>query len=179
MYPTPLLSFGRLMLEYHHVLCAETSGGADETADARLTQRDYQRALGSGASAEHDPQYVLFLARVSRGGNDQVLRYCRASRPPRELQSSDSPTQITPEVSPASNSTDTAAGVAADGGGGAAVAGCIEGAASRLPRGLLLLSSDPKVKEQRLAPNLPPCPRCGAPRAFEFQVSRTVCIARS
>jgi hypothetical protein len=51
-----------------------TEGGADEEADAKLTQADYQRAMGSEV---HDPTYINFLTRVERGGADQVLRYCR------------------------------------------------------------------------------------------------------
>lgn len=51
-----------------------TEGGADEAADAKLTQADYQKALGSEV---HDPTYINFLTRVERGGGDQVLRYCR------------------------------------------------------------------------------------------------------
>ncbi|KAJ1397364.1 hypothetical protein B484DRAFT_407020 [Ochromonadaceae sp. CCMP2298] len=39
-----------------------------------LTQRDYQQALGSEV---HDPAYLRFLTRVSLGGDDQVLHYCR------------------------------------------------------------------------------------------------------
>lgn len=55
---------------------AVTEGGAEEEADAKLTQADYQRAMGSEL---HDPTYLNFLTRVERGGRDQVLRYCRAS----------------------------------------------------------------------------------------------------
>jgi len=53
---------------------AETEGGEDEAEDAKLTQADYDQALGS---EQKDPVYIRFLARVRRGGAQQVLRYCR------------------------------------------------------------------------------------------------------
>jgi pre-rRNA-processing protein TSR4 len=53
---------------------ALTPGGKDEEDDAKLTQADYEKALGSESS---DPVYIRFLTRVKRGGTDQVLRYCR------------------------------------------------------------------------------------------------------
>ena len=53
---------------------AVTAGGKDEEDDAKLTQADYDHALGSEAS---DPVYIRFLTRVKRGGPEQVLRYCR------------------------------------------------------------------------------------------------------
>ena len=53
---------------------AVTTGGKDEEDDAKLTQADYDHALGSEAS---DPVYIRFLTRVKRGGPEQVLRYCR------------------------------------------------------------------------------------------------------
>lgn len=53
---------------------AMTAGGAEEEEDARLRQADYSEALGNEAV---DPCYVRFLSRVRRGGEKQVLRYCR------------------------------------------------------------------------------------------------------
>jgi pre-rRNA-processing protein TSR4 len=53
---------------------AHTQGGADEADDLALQQKDYDEALGNKA---RDPEYLKFLARVRRGGSDQVLRYCR------------------------------------------------------------------------------------------------------
>ena len=53
---------------------ALTEGGPDEEEDAKLTQADYDNALGSETK---DPSYIRFLSRVRRGGADQVLRYSR------------------------------------------------------------------------------------------------------
>jgi len=53
---------------------AHTKGGADEAEDLQLQQSDYDKALGNKS---HDPQYVAFLSRIRRGGQDQVLRYAR------------------------------------------------------------------------------------------------------
>ena len=48
---------------------------ADESdEDARLRQADYSKALGNEVV---DPAYVHFMTRVRRGGERQVLRYCR------------------------------------------------------------------------------------------------------
>lgn len=119
---------------------AVTEGGADEEADARLTQADYQRAMGSEV---HDPTYINFLTRVERGGKDQVLRYCRAPAVPHAGAEG---TQST--------STSATAG------------------AARSSQGLLLLSSDKELMKTRAAAlESCPCPRCGAPRTFEFQVT--------
>lgn len=119
---------------------AVTEGGADEEADARLTQADYQRAMGSEV---HDPTYINFLTRVERGGKDQVLRYCRA----------------VPAVSNAGADGTQNAGTKAAAG------------AARSGNGLLLLSSDKELMRKRAAAlESCPCPRCGAPRTFEFQV---------
>ena len=46
----------------------------EEEEDLALTQKDYDSALGNES---RDPEYLRFLARVRRGGADQVLRYCR------------------------------------------------------------------------------------------------------
>lgn len=58
-----------------------TEGGADEEADALLTQADYNKALGNDTDAAHahDPVYINFLTRISKGGSDQILRYYRNS----------------------------------------------------------------------------------------------------
>ncbi len=53
---------------------AHTAGGDDEKDDLKLQQKDYDNALGNKS---RDPVYLAFLARVRRGGSDQVLRYCR------------------------------------------------------------------------------------------------------
>ena len=58
---------------------AVTAGGKDEEDDAKLTQADYDNALGSETS---DPAYIRFLTRVKAGGTEQVLRYCRWDRHP-------------------------------------------------------------------------------------------------
>ena len=42
--------------------------------DAKLSQKDYNAALGNQVV---DPNYVRFLTRVRRGGEHQILRYCR------------------------------------------------------------------------------------------------------
>lgn len=46
----------------------------DEDDDEKLTQADYNNALGNEIM---DPAYEKFLDRVRRGGSNQVLRYCR------------------------------------------------------------------------------------------------------
>lgn len=51
---------------------AEPADEADE--DAKLRQSDYSKALGNEVV---DPAYVHFMTRVRRGGDKQVLRYCR------------------------------------------------------------------------------------------------------
>jgi len=53
---------------------AHTKGGADEAEDLQLQQSDYDKALGNKS---RDAEYVSFLARIRRGGPDQVLRYAR------------------------------------------------------------------------------------------------------
>lgn len=54
---------------------AYTSGDKeDEKEDLQLKQTDYDKALGNES---RDPHYLKFLARMRRGGPDQVLRYCR------------------------------------------------------------------------------------------------------
>lgn len=59
----------------------------DESADADLTQADYDRSIGAESA---DPIYVKFMARVRLGGNSQVIRYIQPattiqSMPPRPL----------------------------------------------------------------------------------------------
>jgi hypothetical protein len=51
---------------------SEPEGEDDE--DAKLNQADYSKALGNEVV---DPMYVRFLTRVRKGGEKQVLRYCR------------------------------------------------------------------------------------------------------
>ena len=46
----------------------------EEKEDLALTQKDYDNALGNESM---EAEYLAFLARVRRGGVDQVLRYCR------------------------------------------------------------------------------------------------------
>jgi pre-rRNA-processing protein TSR4 len=53
---------------------AQTTGEKDEEDDLNLKQSDYDQALGNES---RDPEYIKFLARVRRGGPDQILRYCR------------------------------------------------------------------------------------------------------
>lgn len=126
-----------------------TEGGVDEEADAKLTQADYQKALGSEV---HDPTYINFLTRVERGGRDQVLRYCR-----------------TPTTIAAAVGADSA--VDADGGESAVPSNPVGAGGSRSSRGLLLLSSDAELLRQRAETlRTHPCTRCGAPRTFECQV---------
>lgn len=131
-----------------------TEGGADEEADAKLTQADYQKALGSEV---HDPTYINFLTRVERGGRDQVLRYFRSPAPnhaPNGTSASEDPSAV--EASGNNPS-------------------CTYG--SRSSKGLLLMSSDAELLRQRaekLAAH--PCSRCGAPRTFECQVRRMACV---
>ena len=127
---------------------AGTEGGADEAADARLKQADYQRALGSEV---HDPTYINFLTRVSRGGSDQVLRYCRTA---------------TPQAATSEVEGDHTTSATINSGSGVSGKG-----SSRTSRGLLLLSSDAQQLRQREAAlSAHPCPHCGAPRTFECQV---------
>lgn len=122
-----------------------TEGGTDEEADAKLTQADYQKALGSEV---HDPTYINFLTRVERGGRDQVLRYHRA---PLSSHSAGSSEHL---------------GVSANNQASANASG------SRSSKGLLLLSSDAELLRQRAERLIAhPCNRCGAPRSFECQVS--------
>jgi hypothetical protein len=122
---------------------ARTEGGADEAADAALTQADYQRAMGSEV---HDPTYINFLTRVERGGKDQVLRYCRTEAPTADTQAYSANT-------------------------GTAQVSAVASSATRSGRGLLLLSSDKELLRNRAAAlEASPCPHCGAPRTFEFQV---------
>lgn len=55
----------------------ETPGGKDEAGDAKLTQKDYNKAL---SEQKYDPIYNSFLTRVERGGNsNQILRYVDSS----------------------------------------------------------------------------------------------------
>lgn len=124
-----------------------TEGGTDEEADAKLTQADYQKALGSEV---HDPTYINFLTRVERGGRDQVLRYYRA-----------------PVASQGEHASQSADVHEANSHNQSSTNG------SRSSKGLLLLSSDKELLRQRaerLAAH--PCARCGAPRSFECQVKR-------
>lgn len=119
-----------------------TEGGTDEEADAKLTQADYQKALGSEV---HDPTYINFLTRVERGGRDQVLRYHRAPLNSHRTGTSEDP-------SGNANNQASASG-------------------SRSSKGLLLLSSDAELLRQRAERlSAHPCSRCGAPRTFECQV---------
>ena len=133
----------------HHLLVTE--GGADEELDAKLTNADYQRALLG--SEQHDPTYINFLTRVSRGGSDQVLRYCRTT----------TSTAATTVATDENKSTDITSSVAAN--------VMSNTSSSRSSRGLLLLSSNAEMLRQRAtALELHPCPLCGAPRIFECQV---------
>jgi hypothetical protein len=56
---------------------AMTEGAPDE--DLKLTQSDYHNALQGDNAEKHDPTYISFITRISRGGSEQVLRYCRSS----------------------------------------------------------------------------------------------------
>lgn len=58
---------------------AMTEGTPDEADDLKLTQSDYHKALQADNAEQHDPTYINFITRISRGGSDQVLRYCRSS----------------------------------------------------------------------------------------------------
>jgi len=58
---------------------AMTEGAPDEADDLKLTQSDYHKALQGDKAEQHDPTYINFITRISRGGSDQVLRYCRPS----------------------------------------------------------------------------------------------------
>ena len=58
---------------------AMTEGALDEADDLKLTQSDYHNALQGDNAEKHDPTYINFITRISRGGSDQVLRYCRSS----------------------------------------------------------------------------------------------------
>lgn len=125
-----------------------TEGGTDEEADAKLTQADYHKALGSEA---HDPTYINFLTRVDRGGPDQILRYYRTP-------------QIASSADHAAMDTGAEEGTAHPPAQG-------QSNGSRSSRGLLLLSSDAELLRQRAETLLVhPCARCGAPRTFECQV---------
>ena len=126
-------------------------GNADEDADAKLTQKDYQRALqGEKAAETHDPRYINFLTRISRGGSKQVLRYCRNT-------TIDSITDVGNSTSSESSSIRKVR---------------IEN------KGRLYLSSDFLVKEssckQKNVQSHSSCRRCGAPQLFEFQVMNAI-----
>lgn len=56
------------------VVNAVNEDDKDEEEDLKLTQNDYNTALGT---EQADEQYVRFIHRVERGGRNQILRYCR------------------------------------------------------------------------------------------------------
>jgi len=66
---------------------AMTEGSPDEADDLKLTQSDYHKALQGENAEKHDPTYINFITRISRGGSDQVLRYCRSSTADRSVSS--------------------------------------------------------------------------------------------
>ena len=55
-------------------------------ADKDLTQKDYNESLGNNNKV--DAVYDKFIDRIRRGGNDQVLRYCRWKKESRMFISS-------------------------------------------------------------------------------------------
>jgi hypothetical protein len=133
-----------------------TQGGDDETADAQLSQADYTAALGSEVQ---DPAYVNFLTRISRGGTDQVLRYCRDKS---VTAAAAAATAVLDAAHGSNEINNSSASASADGT-----------SAARSSAGLLLLSSNAKLLQARAAQlRAQPCHRCGAPRTFECQVSR-------
>ena len=69
----------------------DCSDDEEEKTDAKLTQTDYNTALGNEAS---DAVYTKFIERVRRGGSNQVLRYIRWDdiEGPLTLSSSDTST---------------------------------------------------------------------------------------
>lgn len=145
-----------------------TEGGADEAADAKLTQADYQKALGSEA---HDPTYINFLTRLERGGGDQVLRYCRtpsatAAAAAAAVSAASVPTTSSSAESESESASNLKNNVTSNNSSG-----------GRSTQGLLLLSSNPQLlKDRAAAIQSNPCPRCGAPRTFECQVYIVFCI---
>jgi hypothetical protein len=54
----------------------EDGENGEEDEDAKLTQKDYNKALSEQI---HDPVYVQFLTRIDKTGKDQVIRYCESS----------------------------------------------------------------------------------------------------
>jgi hypothetical protein len=54
----------------------EDGENGEEDEDAKLTQRDYNKALSEQI---HDPVYVQFLTRIDKTGKDQIIRYCESS----------------------------------------------------------------------------------------------------
>lgn len=108
---------------------ALTEGGEDEAADAALTQADYNNAL---SEQKYDPVYVSFLTRLTKGGTQQVLRYCEGSihNEPHEHRD--------------------------------------ELPVSLRDKGRLFMNQI--AKKNAPTDVVPPCSRCNAPRALEFQV---------
>ncbi len=111
---------------------AITEGGVDECEDAKLSQTDYNLAMGN--REEYDPVYGSFLARIAKDGcAGQVLRYCRWPSP-----------EVGGAIAPHKLPSDC------------------------LSHGALLLNGKSNTRD--LWKQVPPCPRCGSSRRFEFQV---------
>ena len=109
---------------------------------------------GEKAAQAHDPKYISFLTRVSRGGSKQVLRYCRnkihSNSSSHNSSSSHSNTTTATTMDALSSSRD-----------------------KRVEKGRLYLSSIEYAKTLKTCGSkalYQPCERCGAPRVFEFQV---------
>lgn len=67
----------QILTFYCCLLCPRrtvTDNAKGDDPDALLSQKHYSKALGN---VDVDPQYIKFMTRIQRGGEDQVIRYCR------------------------------------------------------------------------------------------------------
>jgi hypothetical protein len=117
---------------------AVTEGGADEEQDAKLTQKDYNKALSEQI---HDPVYIQFLTKIDQTGKDQIIRYCESSIHRKS---------VAEREKLGIQDLDTALPT------------------SVRDHGKLFTSTE--MKKQQI--EIPSCPYCHGPRAFEFQVRR-------
>jgi hypothetical protein len=91
----------------------------------------------------HDPLYIQFLTKIDRTGKNQIIRYCESSAHRMTAQERK-------EMNLLTNND------------------CLGLDSSQRDHGRLFASTEMKKKEW----DIPPCPHCGGPRAFEFQVNK-------
>ena len=114
---------------------------------------------GEKAAQAHDPKYISFLTRVSRGGSKQVLRYCR-----NKIHSNSSSHNSSSSHSNTTTTTTTTT---------TTMDALSSSHDKRVDKGRLYLSSIEYAKTLKTCGSkalYQPCERCGAPRVFEFQV---------